>query len=69
MSKLFHIYESDLSILETALPVLQDALMERACEPSIQVRLQEVKDILSNVRWNYGPPLEMHRIEVKRDDE
>lgn len=62
MTKLFQIYADDLQKLEVILPQLQDALMERACEPAIQVKLQEAKEILSNVRWSYGPPVEMHRI-------
>lgn len=66
MSRLFQVYEDDLRTLETALPRLQDALRERACDPAVQVALQEVKDILSNIRWNYGPPQEMQRVDVEK---
>lgn len=62
--KLFRIYESDLQILETALPTLQDALMPMMNDPKIQATLGEVKEILSNVRWDYGPPSEVHCIPV-----
>lgn len=61
MSRLFHIYESDLAALETALPRLQDALGEAMNRPDMQVIVGEVKEILSNVRWNYGPYTEVKR--------
>ena len=63
--KLFQIYESDLGILERALPILQEALMRGGVvtEPSVQVALSECKEIVSNVRWDYGPPSEVERID------
>lgn len=61
MSKLFQIYEADLQTLETALPRLQDALGEAMNRPDVQVAVQEVKEILSNVRWNYGPYSEVKK--------
>jgi hypothetical protein len=62
MSRLFQIYENDLQVLEHALPRLHDALGEALNRPDVQVMLEEVKDILSNVRWNYGPHTNVQRI-------
>lgn len=62
MTKLFQIYEDDLQTLETALPRLQDALGEAMSRPDVQVAVQEVKEILSNVRWSYGPYSEVKRL-------
>lgn len=64
--KLFRIYENDLQTLETVIPKLQDALGLELNKPEVQVALSECKEILSNVRWDYGPPSEVHVI--KCDD-
>lgn len=55
MSKLFQIYEDDLQKLERALPLIHRALGANLNRPDIQVLCQETKQILSNVRWDYGP--------------
>jgi len=59
--KLFQIYECDLQKLETALPQLQDALGEAMNRPDVQAAIGEVKEILGNVRWNYGPYQEVRK--------
>jgi hypothetical protein len=64
MSTLFQIYENDLQRLEYALPRIFDALMPQMNNPELQVLLQECKDIIGNVRWNYGPPSEVKVIKV-----
>lgn len=58
MSKLFQIYEEDLGELERTLPQLAEALMP-ALNGRLRVQLRRVQNILSNVRWNYGPPSEV----------
>lgn len=64
MSRLFQIYEADLQKLELALPQVFDALPpDRKNDPRFQVLLEECKDIISSVRWNYGPHTEVTRIE------
>ena len=63
MSRLFQIYESDLQKLEYALPRLAAQLGESMNQPDMQVMFEEIKEALSNVRWNYGP-----HTNVKRDD-
>lgn len=63
-TKSFHICEPDLAELERILPQIQDALFPQLANKAIagrlRVQLRRVKDILSNVRWDYGPPLEVH---------
>lgn len=58
--KLFRIYENDLAKLEAALPRIMDAAGLALNQPGVQVMFDEVKEILSNVRWDYGPPQEIH---------
>jgi hypothetical protein len=66
MGKLFHVYESDLAKLEAALPLLCEAMPPSAANRAdVQTWLSECKEILSNIRWNYGPPEEVHVVEVK----
>jgi hypothetical protein len=60
---MFQIAEDDLETMEAALPKLQEALMGNPSgEPPINRKdvnehLQMLKSIVSNVRWNYGPPV------------
>jgi hypothetical protein len=60
--KLFQINEQDLGKLEAALPRIMNAAGLALNRPDVQVLFEEVKDILSNVRWDYGPPSEVHHI-------
>jgi hypothetical protein len=57
--KLFQVYENDLQKLEYALPRLQEALLPRLNDPELQVLFAECKEVISNIRWNYGPPSEV----------
>lgn len=67
MARRFQISEDDLAELEHTLPQLQDALFPELANPLIAPRLRRqlnrVKDILSNIRWGYGPPLEVERVD------
>lgn len=66
MSKVFQIYETDLEVLERELPAISSA-----CEMSpayngnkcLKDALGMVKKIVSDVRWNYGPAQESHKVE------
>ena len=60
--KLFQIYETDLQKLEAALPRIMDACGMALNRPEVHVMFDEVKEIISNVRWDYGPPSEIHQI-------
>jgi hypothetical protein len=66
MSKLFQIYEEDLTELERALPEFSDRLMG-LLDNRLRTQLRRVQTILSNVRWNYGPPSHVEKIAA--DDE
>jgi hypothetical protein len=56
--KLFQIYEDNLVELEKLLPELCDALYPTLNNP-IKVKLRRLKNLLSDIRWNYGPPDEV----------
>ncbi len=58
MSKLFQIKEDDLGALEATLPQLADALMP-VLNNRLRVQLRRAQQVLSDVRWNYGPPSEV----------
>jgi hypothetical protein len=65
--KMFQINESDLEVLEREIPnifdlaAFSDAYNKR---PDIQEAADMIKKIISNVRWNYGPPFETHSVEI-----
>lgn len=52
----FRITEPDLQKLEAAVPEICDLIGVANNNPRVQVLLSECKEILSNVRWSYGPP-------------
>jgi hypothetical protein len=59
MSRLFRIHEEDLESLERILPEACSRLsVSKKHDPSFYDAMLMVKQILSNVRWDYGPPLE-----------
>lgn len=63
--KHFIISEDDLETLERALPCLQDAMMsapDAINRKDIHDHLSMTKAILSNVRWNYGPPTQVENV-------
>ncbi len=62
MSRLYQIYEDDLAELERTLPQLADA-MTPSLDNRLRVQWRRVQTILSNVRWNYGPPTDVEVIE------
>lgn len=59
--KLFRITEDDLGKLEAILPELQMSLMA-VMNNRDRVHLRQCQSILSNVRWNYGPPTDIEMI-------
>lgn len=58
MSKLFQIYEEDLAELEKILPELAEVLVANLTGRT-RIKLRRCQAILSNVRWNYGPPTDV----------
>jgi hypothetical protein len=61
MSKLFRIEEEDFAELERIMPQLGDALMP-VLNNKLRVQLARCKEILSDVRWGYGPAGEVQII-------
>ncbi len=68
MSKLFRIEEEDFAELERILPQLGDALMP-VLNNKLRVQLRRCKEILSNVRWEYGPAGEVHIVPAQDTDQ
>lgn len=66
--KLFQIYEDDLAALEADAPWLCERLVfTLAMDNAARIRIRRLKSILTNVRWNYGPPSEVERIDAGED--
>ena len=56
MAKLHQIYEDDLAELERVLPLLgEHVALSPSASPKTRTQLRRVREILSNVRWDYGP--------------
>ena len=68
MTKLFQIYEHDLASLERECAALSDEL-DMHLKPRQKRRVRIIKEILSNVRWNYGPPLECEVVPNKGEQQ
>lgn len=66
MSRLLQIKEDDLATLERTLPQLAEALVLTASNRH-RVQLRQVQQILSSVRWNYGPALEAEAVSGDED--
>lgn len=66
MSKLFQIKEEDLASIEQALPELADALMT-SLDNRLRTKIRLLKRIITDVRWNYGPPSEVEIISADSD--
>lgn len=58
MPKLFQIHEEDLATLEHTLPALADGMMPQL-DNRARVQWRRVQEILSKVRWSYGPPTDV----------
>lgn len=65
MSKLFQISEDDLAELERILPdVFQSLTLTPEATPRGRTQFRNVQRILVDVRWNYGPPRDVERIDA-----
>lgn len=60
--KLYQIKEDDLATLESELPRILEASGEACNDPLTRKRWEMVKAIVSNIRWDYGPPSIVERI-------
>lgn len=61
MPQVFEIHEEDLATLESMLPQIADRLTPNL-DNRLRVQVRRVQQILSNVRWNYGPPSDVEII-------
>jgi hypothetical protein len=59
----YQINESDLEYMESAMPSLCIRCGELLNDTDVRMKFRRFKDILSNVRWDYGPPEEVMKIE------
>ena len=67
--RLYQITEDDLAELERVLPeLLEPAVYVPAAPVRARKQFSRVKDIISNVRWNYGPPSEVEIIPCDEGD-
>ena len=62
-TSLHQITEDDLAALEQHLPQIMSSAIMTCNDPLIRRKWERVKEILSNVRWNYGPPTQVEQIE------
>lgn len=60
--KLFQINEDDLATLERDIPAIVSCVMPHL-RFADRVAIRRVQKILLNVRWNYGPPTHVERVD------
>lgn len=68
-TRLFQIYETDLTALEELLPAILWANPLACNDTATRMKFRRVKEIISNVRWNYGPPTEVEEIAADDSDQ
>lgn len=62
--KLFQITEEDLADLERLVPEAMDRVTMRPdATPRDRAIFKRLQSIIVNVRWNYGPPENVERID------
>lgn len=59
---MFQINEADLADLERTLPQISQELWLHLT-PQSRTKFRRCQLILSRVRWNYGPPTDIHVVE------
>lgn len=59
-SRMFQIHEADLAELERVIPRLTERLWTPDMDNQTKVQIRRVQRIMTDVRWNYGPPQEIH---------
>jgi hypothetical protein len=65
--KTFRITEEDLAALERAVPIMHGAISNMPAvyfRADVYVAMEEAKRVLSDVRWDNGPFLEITRIQA-----
>lgn len=64
--RLLQITEDDLAELERSLPMLVDALYP-TMDNRTRAMVRRVRQVVTNVRWNYGPPTDVEVVPVPPD--
>jgi hypothetical protein len=70
--KTFRITSEDLTTLERSVAVMHEAISNNPkvyFRPDVQVSMEDAKRILSDVRWDNGPFLEITRVTPGSEDE
>ena len=68
MGRMFQIHEEHLAELEKLVPQLGEALVTRL-DARLRTQLRRTKSILSDIRWNYGPPGQVEVIPANDSDD
>lgn len=62
-TRMFQIHEDDLADLERLVPRIMDRM---TCSPDAmpveRTWFRRIQSIITNVRWNYGPPEEVEHV-------
>lgn len=64
--KFFQVNEDDLAEMERTLPSLADLTMA-TLDNRQRVQWRRVQEILTRIRWNYGPPTDVKIIPADDD--
>jgi hypothetical protein len=62
VTRMFQVPEPDLEYLEREIPKLCDFNSMSCNNPAMRLKWNRIKEIVSNIRWNYGPPTQVERI-------
>ena len=62
--RLFQINADDLADLERLMPQLIGTMYRPGLDNTTRIKVRRIQQILSDVRWNYGPPSEVIVIPV-----
>lgn len=65
---MFRIEKDDLCELEEHLPKIMDACFMNMT-PALRIKFRRIQQILSDVRWAYGPPSHVERIDIDGEPE
>lgn len=67
-TRLYQINEGDLQALEEILPVLCFRAGELLNDTAVRMKFRRLKQIVSDVRWSYGPPSEVEIIPPEKPE-
>ena len=61
MPRMFQVHEESLCELEALIPEIVN-ILAMGLNPRLRVKCRRIKQILSDVRWNYGPYDEIREV-------